>query len=95
MGEVPPWLWATCGDLFDIQYVDKKYALTDRRGKEYGAGMFWIPFLSVSNRAFYYTQIEAAAGLWYTVRLGFNPGELLDFLLGWTTIDILSDDVGM
>jgi len=28
-----------------------------------------------------------------TVRLGFNPGELLDFILGWTTIDIYGDDI--
>ncbi len=40
----------------------------------------------------YYTQIELAVGLGGTLRLGFNPGELLDFLLGWTTIDIFSDD---
>ena len=32
----------------------------------------------------YYTQIEAAAGLLLipTVRLGFNPGELIDFVVG-------------
>jgi hypothetical protein len=27
------------------------------------------------------------------VRCGFNPGELLDFILGWTTIDIFKDDI--
>lgn len=102
VGHMSPWWWPTCGDFFNIQYLEEGYSiytegtgLTARRGKEYGAGMFWIPFLSISNKAFYYTQIEAAAGLWYTARLGFNPGELLDFLLGWTTIDILSDDVGI
>ena len=41
----------------------------------------------------YYTQIEVAAGLGGTVRLGFNPGELLDFLLGFVGIDIYSDDL--
>jgi hypothetical protein len=31
-------------------------------------------------------------GLGGTLRLGFNPGELLDFILGWTAIDIYNDD---
>ena len=42
----------------------------------------------------YYTQIEIEAGLFGGIRLGFNPGELLDFILGWTTIDIFKDDIG-
>ncbi len=41
----------------------------------------------------YLTQCELTAGLWITVRLGFNPGELVDFILGWTTIDIFNDDL--
>lgn len=41
----------------------------------------------------YLTQCEVAAGLWGTVRIGFNPGELLDFILGWTTVDIFDDDI--
>ncbi|HOX06911.1 MAG TPA: hypothetical protein PK280_10955 [Planctomycetota bacterium] len=40
----------------------------------------------------YYTQLEIAAGVGGTLRLGFNPGELLDFLLGWTTLDLFRDD---
>jgi len=40
-----------------------------------------------------YTQIEAVVGLGGTLRCGFNPGELLDFILGWTTIDIFNDDL--
>jgi hypothetical protein len=40
----------------------------------------------------YFTQIEVIAGFCGTIKLGFNPGELLDFILGWTTIDIFSDD---
>ena len=43
--------------------------------------------------ASYYTQIEAVVGAGPSVRLGFNPGELLDFILGWTTIDIYKDDL--
>ena len=43
----------------------------------------------------YYTEIEVVVGLGASVRLGFNPGELLDFILGWTTIDIFNDDLEM
>jgi hypothetical protein len=46
-----------------------------------------------SSRLAYLTQIEIAGGLIGTVRLGFNPGELLDFLLGWFGIDIFDDDL--
>jgi len=41
----------------------------------------------------YWTQIEAAIGVGGTIRLGVNPGELIDFLLGWTTLDIFGDDI--
>ncbi len=41
----------------------------------------------------YFFQIEALVGLGPTVRLGFNPAELLDFILGWTTVDIFGDDL--
>jgi len=43
----------------------------------------------------YYTQIEAVVGLIPSLRLGFNPGELLDFILGWGNIDIYKDDIEM
>lgn len=42
---------------------------------------------------YYYTQIEAYIGAGLGLRLGFNPGELLDFILGWTTNDIFNDDL--
>ncbi len=41
----------------------------------------------------YSTQIETVIGLGPSVRIGVNPGELLDFLLGWGTLDILHDDL--
>lgn len=42
----------------------------------------------------YYTQIEVCAGLIYSgFRVGVNPGELVDFLLGFSGIDIYGDDV--
>ena len=40
-----------------------------------------------------YTQIEVAGGIIGGLRLGFNIGELLDFLLGWGSIDIYGDDI--
>lgn len=40
------------------------------------------------------TQLEAIVGLGPAVRVGFNPGELADFLLGWLGVDLYGDDVG-
>jgi hypothetical protein len=60
-----------------------------------GGGMH-IPLLSLlqSDSSFaYYMQVEAVLGLQGSVRAGFNIGEFFDFILGWTTIDILHDDV--
>ncbi|MCB1189566.1 MAG: hypothetical protein H7A23_21610 [Leptospiraceae bacterium] len=43
--------------------------------------------------ASYLFQIEFMLGIHYGTRIGFNIAELLDFLLGIATIDILDDDV--
>lgn len=40
----------------------------------------------------YFTEIEAVGGLGLTLRMGVNPGEFVDFLLGWFGIDIFNDD---
>jgi hypothetical protein len=45
------------------------------------------------QQAAYYSQTEIAVGVFGGVRLGFNLGELLDFILGWTTLDIYDDDL--
>lgn len=42
----------------------------------------------------YYLQFDVFAGLLGCIRVGFNLGELVDFLLGWFTIDIFNDDLG-
>jgi hypothetical protein len=42
----------------------------------------------------YLTQIEVTAACLGGVRAGFNPGELIDFILGWTTLDLFNDDIG-
>ncbi len=41
----------------------------------------------------FYTQVTAVVALGPAVRAGANPGELLDFVLGWTTVDLYSDDL--
>lgn len=43
--------------------------------------------------ASYYSEIEICAGLGGSLRLGFNPGELLDFLVGWVGLDFYGDDI--
>ncbi len=42
--------------------------------------------------ATYYTQVEVTVGLYFGIKVGFNPGELIDALLGWTTFDLFGDD---
>ena len=38
-------------------------------------------------------QIDLSVGLIASVRLGFNPGELLDFLIGLVGFDLYGDDL--
>lgn len=78
--------------------------LPSGEGDGFGAAVSMLPFISIpcpidkgipvhsATAAKYLTQIEVAGGLCGTVRLGFNAGELLDFVLGWTTVDIFRDD---
>ena len=40
----------------------------------------------------FFTQLDVSVGLFGSLRLGFNPGELLDLVLGFTTLDIFADD---
>lgn len=53
-----------------------------------------VPFISLPKKVpwTYYTQVELVAGLGGTVRLGVNPGEMLDWFLGWFGADICRDD---
>jgi hypothetical protein len=69
----------------------------DPRKKEYIAYGLYVPFVTWTRDACpsYYTQIEVAAAVGVGFRLGFNPGELLDFVLGWTTLDIYGDDISL
>ena len=40
-----------------------------------------------------WTQTDLSVGLIASVRLGFNPGELLDFLIGIVGLDLYGDDI--
>jgi len=42
----------------------------------------------------FYTQVEGTVGVLISLRLGVNPGELVDAVLGFTTVDLYGDDVG-
>ena len=53
----------------------------------------WDPPEPAGGNPARWTQIEVAAGLLGGVRLGFNPGELLDLLLGVFGVDLYDDDV--
>jgi hypothetical protein len=73
------------------------------RGKAYKMKGFWfviplyyinfIPsFIKHKGSLASQCQIEVAAGLGAGLRAGVNPGEALDFLLGFFTVDIFKDD---
>ena len=66
-----------------------------------GPSEIFIPFVSrvvdsdPYNEALfhpYYSQITVCAGLLGTIRVGVNPGEFIDFVLGLTTYDLFDDD---
>ncbi len=70
------------------------------RGKDFRAvGAMWPPFFTVDfwpKTAIlhpYFTQFEAVAGVGFSLCLGLNPGEFVDAVLGWTTLDIYNDDI--
>jgi hypothetical protein len=42
----------------------------------------------------YYTQAEVCVAWFGSLRIGVNPGELADFVLGWVGIDVFDDDIG-
>jgi hypothetical protein len=81
--------------------------LNDWRNKSYQAGATasgdygksFIPFFhrvrsshELSSRS-YYTGVEVVLGVGGSIRIGFNFGELLDFILGWFAVDIYGDDL--
>lgn len=95
------------GEGFDVRQQTAKmyggtgYATLEPRHKCYQATSilgFSFPLALRGDRwsrghLYRVTQIEVAGGVGRTIRLGFNPGEFLDFILGWTTLDIFDDDL--
>lgn len=90
--------WSTL--CYDERFDDITPPLPDsvrqKRRKSINASSS-IPFIAIPDSKFtdisYLFQLEIAFGAGGTIRIGFNPAELLDFLIGWTTLDILSDDI--
>ena len=87
-----PWAYPRFVFGNDRYHVGDDRSMIALRGKTYEA-VSPIPFLALAGQPEYYTQIEVVVGVLGSLRLGFNPGELLDFVLGWTTLDIFNDDL--
>ena len=75
------------GGVFDLAFSPED----DYRRKAYAVGspgreenVFWAQWLSV----------QLSVGFYYGVRAGVNLAEVIDFMLGWTTLDLLEDDKG-
>ena len=79
----------------------------ETRGKNY-IGRGFCPFVAIpavpggnsynqfcfdATRKRFLTQIDASAGLYYTIHAGVDFAEVFDFILGWTTLDIMKDDL--
>ena len=75
--------------LFGFQSVN----ITQDRGKGYFLGTISPEGPAFEGGVEQFTQIEAMVGLGGTLRLGVNPGELLDFIFGWLCFDIYDDDI--
>lgn len=77
-------------------WVEMKY-----RGKDFEAEWAGPPIIGIAplwrysekkHRGQLY-QVDVTAALGLSLRLGFNPAEFLDFILGWWGVDILDDDM--
>jgi hypothetical protein len=66
-------------------------SISHARGKDIFATSPY-PFYIHGQPASYYTQIEVAGGLGMALRLGFNVGELVDFIIGFSGADLYRDD---
>jgi hypothetical protein len=72
------------------------------REKGYEYSYQWLPWRNENEgfigsfdegRWFNAWQLEADLGLGIGVRAGVNLAEIVDFILGWTTLDICGDDI--
>lgn len=83
--------------LLGFEEFYQRDSISGLRGKHYHASGFpiwtYVHADSWQEKLPYYTDIQLVAGLFKHIRIGINPGELLDFILGLTTIDIFNDDL--
>ncbi len=96
-----PGIMDYCYTIYSAESFSTPFdTLSSKREKNYGAiGLFCISIANSQRdmrklNASYLTQFELAAGLGITARLGLNPGELFDFILGMFGVDIYRDDLG-
>jgi len=73
------------GKTFEMEGVLPFIAIPYER--PYGAHDYERPSYSC------YTDIKIVVGLGPSASVGFNPGELLDFILGFAGVDIYDDDL--
>jgi hypothetical protein len=83
------WRKDLCGSEVFIQHRDRS---SSKRGKDV-FGYSPLPFIVLHKSPAAYTQIEVSGGVLVSFRLGFNPGEIVDFVLGWFGADIYGDDL--
>lgn len=95
--------------LFSLEsfFMPQSFGRRDTRDKDYGSvgvgplvygvdylhAMPWVNGFGDPGPVHFYTGIEAVIGLGPTLRFGVNPGEVVDFIIGWTTLDIFNDDL--
>ncbi len=92
------------GEGFGIHYQnwdDETLSVMKQRGKVY----MWdednyLPFLELPQQidgtqypSYTYSQVDVVVALGFSVRVGFNLGEFLDWALGYLNIDIFNDDL--
>jgi len=92
------WGYEDTGEGVDLFHGLNREYPQKQRGKGYVAlrrfpGIMVPQICWESQTAYhYYTQVELVMGLGCSLRMGVNLGELLDFVLGFTGIDIFRDD---
>ena len=80
-------------DMFGTQKFSHGVgSISDKRNKDVAARSPF-PLVAIGKKAPFYTDVEIMAGFIFSFRAGANAGELLDFILGWTGIDIYGDDL--
>ena len=91
---VIPFCWPYREWVFGYDAFIARQPVDGRRLKADYEARSHVPFVVTEDmRHQYRTHLEVVLGLGLSARLGVNPGEMLDFLLGWAGIDIFEDDL--